>query len=60
MIDRANLRGALWAVLYSLLLVVVCGGMTEVGVHYAVVVIIGLFALPLAARVPFLFVLKPK
>ncbi len=60
MIDLPNLRGALWAVLYSLLLVVVCGAMTEAGVHYAIVVPIGLFALPLAASVPFLFVLKPK
>jgi hypothetical protein len=60
MIDRANLRGTLWAVLYSLLLVVVCGSMTEGGVHYAIVVLIGLFVLPLVASVPFLFVLKPK
>ena len=60
MIDRANLRGVLWASLYSLLLVVVCGSMIEGGVHYTIVVPIGLFVLPLAASVPFLFVLKPK
>lgn len=58
LIDRTNLRAALWAVLYSLLVVVVCGTLIEAGVSVFVVVPIGLFALPLVASVPFLFLLK--
>lgn len=54
-LDRANLRASLWAVLYSLLIVLVCGSLIEAGVAHVVVVPIGLFALPLLVSLPFLF-----
>lgn len=54
-LDRANFRASLWAVLYSLLIVLVCGSLIEAGVAHAIVVPIGLFALPLLASLPFLF-----
>ena len=59
-IDRLNLRATLWAVLYSLLVVVGCGSMIEAAISPFIVVPIGLFALPLVASVPFLFVLRPR
>ena len=58
LIDLPNLRASLWAVLYSLLVVVVCGSLIEADVSPFIVVPIGLFALPLIASVPFLFVLR--
>ena len=61
LIDRSNLRASLWAVLYTLLVVIVCGSMIDAGVSHFIVVPIALFALPLVASVPFLFVLRaPK
>lgn len=54
-LDRVNLRASLWAVLYSLLIVLVCGSLIEAGVAHVIVVPIGLFALPLLASLPFLF-----
>ncbi len=59
LLDRSNLRASLWTVLYSLLVVVVCGSMIEAGVSYFIVVPIGLFALPLVASAPFLLWLRP-
>lgn len=58
MLDRPNLRASLWAVLYSLLVVVGCGSMLEVGVSYYVVVPVGLFVFPLLASAPFLIWLR--
>ena len=58
MLDRPNLRASLWAVLYSLLVVVGCGSMLEVGVSYFVVVPVGLFVFPLLASTPFLIWLR--
>jgi sorbitol-specific phosphotransferase system component IIBC len=60
MIDRANVRAVLWALLYELLVVLVVGSLIEGGVSPVVAAPIGLFALPLLASVPFLFLLKPK
>lgn len=53
-IDRPNLRASLWAILYSLLVVVGCSSMIDVGVSYYVVVPVGLFVFPLLASAPFL------
>ena len=59
--DRSNLRASLWAVLYTLLVVIVCSVMIDAEISYFFVVPFGLFALPLVASVPFLFWLKmPK
>lgn len=58
-LDRANLRAVLWALLYELLVVLVCGGLIEGGVSPVIATPIGLFALPFLASLPFLFVLKP-
>ena len=60
MLDRANLRASLWAVLYSLLVVVGCGSMIDAGVSYYVVVPAGLFIFPLLASAPFFFWLRPQ
>ena len=57
-LDRPNLRASLWAVLYSFLVVIACGAMIEVDISPFIVVPIALFALPLIASVPFLFVLR--
>ena len=54
MLDLENLRASLWAILYSLLIVLVCGSLIGAGVSHVIVVPIGLFALPLLATVPFL------
>ena len=59
MLDRANLRASLWAVLYSLLVVVGCGSMIELGVSYYIVVPAGLFVFPLLASAPFFIWLRP-
>ena len=56
--DRANLRASLWAVLYTFLVVVVCGVMVDAKVSFFIVVPIGLFALPLVASLPFLVWLR--
>ena len=56
--DRPNLRASLWVVLYSLLIVIACGSMIEADISPFIVVPIALFALPLIASVPFLFVLR--
>ena len=56
--NRGDLRATLYTLLYCLLVVVVCGGLIEAGVSHVVVVPVGLFALPLMAAVPFLFLLK--
>ncbi len=58
MLDRANLRACLWAVLYCLLVVVGSGTMLDLGVSYFVVAPVALFGFPLLAGAPFLFVLK--
>lgn len=58
LIDRLNLRASLWVILYSLLVVVACGSMIEADISAFIVVPIGLFALPLIASVPFLFLLR--
>ncbi len=58
MLDRPNLRASLWAVLYSLLVVVGCGSMLDVGISYFVVVPVGLFVFPLLASAPFLVWLR--
>ena len=58
MLDLGNLRASLWAILYSLLIVLVCGSLIDAGFSHVIVVPIGLFALPLIASVPFLFLLK--
>ena len=60
LIDRPNLRASLWSILYSLLLVVGCGLLLELGVSFFVVVPVGLFVFPLLASVPFFFWLKPQ
>jgi hypothetical protein len=60
LLDRANLRASLWAVLYTLLVVAVCGSMVEMGLSYFVVVPVGLFVLPFVASAPFLFWLRPQ
>ncbi len=57
-LDRPNLRASLWAVLYSFMVVVGCGAMIEADISPFIVVPIGLFAFPLIASVPFLFVLR--
>ncbi len=57
-LDRPNLRASLWAILYSLLVVVGCGSMLDVGISYFVVVPVGLFVFPLLASVPFLIWLR--
>jgi hypothetical protein len=59
LLDRANLRASLWAVLYTLLVVVVSGVMIEWGISYFVVVPVALFVLPFVASAPFLFWLRP-
>lgn len=59
LLDRANLRASLWAVLYTLLVVVVSGVMVEWGISYFVVVPVALFVLPFVASAPFLFWLRP-
>ncbi len=59
MLDRANLRASLWAILYSLMVVVGCGSMIEAGVSYYVVVPAGLFVFPLLASAPFFIWLRP-
>lgn len=60
-LDRPNLRASLWAVLYSLLVVIVCSAMVDAGLSYFIVVPFGLFALPLLASLPFLIWLRiPK
>lgn len=56
--DRPNLRASLWAVLYTLLVVIVCSVMIDAEISYFIVVPFGLFALPLLASVPFLFWLR--
>lgn len=58
--DRSNQRAILWALLYELLVVLVCGGLIESGVSPVIVTPIGLFALPFLASLPFLFLLKPE
>ena len=58
MLDRANLRASLWAILYCLLGVVGCSSMLDLGISYFVVVPVGLFVFPLLASVPFLIWLK--
>ena len=59
--DRSNLRASLWAVLYTLLVVIVCSVMIDAEISYFIVVPLGLFALPLLASVPFLIWLRmPK
>ena len=58
MLDLPNLRASLWAVLYSLLVVVGCGSMLDVGISYFVVVPVGLFVFPLLASAPFLIWLR--
>lgn len=60
LLDRANLRASLWAILYTLLLVVVSGAMVELGVSYFVVVPVALFVLPFVASAPFLVWLRPQ
>jgi len=60
LLDRANLRASLWAVLYTLLVVVVSGVMIEWGLSYFIVVPVALFILPLVASAPFLFWLRPR
>ena len=59
MLDRPNLRASLWAVLYSLLVVVGCSSMIDAGISYYVVVPVGLFVFPLLASAPFLIWLRP-
>ena len=59
MIDRSNLRASLWAVVYTLLVIVVSNTMIKMGISPFVVVPVVLFVLPLIASVPFLFWLKP-
>ncbi len=56
--DRPNLRASLWAVLYSLLVVIVCSVMIDAGLSFFIVVPLGLFALPLLASLPFLIWLR--
>ncbi len=59
--DRPNLRASLWAVLYSLLVVIVCSAMIDAGLSFFIVVPLGLFALPLLTSLPFLIWLRiPK
>ena len=58
MLDRANLRASLWAILYCLLVVVGCSSMLDLGISYFVVVPVGLFVFPLLTSVPFLIWLK--
>ncbi len=59
--DRPNLRASLWAVLYTLLVVIVCGVMIDAGISFFITVPLGLFALPLLASLPFLIWLRvPK
>ena len=59
--DRSNLRSSLWAVLYSLLVVIVCSAMIDAGISYFIVVPLALFALPLLTSLPFLIWLRlPK
>lgn len=53
-----DLRATLYTLLYCFLVVVVCGGLIDAGVSHVVAVPVGLFALPLIAAVPFLFLLK--
>lgn len=60
LLDRANLRASIWAILYTLLLVVVSGAMVELGVSYFVVVPVALFVLPFVASAPFLVWLRPQ
>jgi hypothetical protein len=61
LLDRLNLRASLWTVLYSLLVVIVCGAMIDADISHFIVVPIGLFALPLLTSVPFLIWLRmPK
>ena len=55
---RGDLRATLYTLLYCFLVVVVCGELIEAGVSHVMVVPIGLFALPLMAAAPFLFLLK--
>ncbi len=55
-----DLRATLYTLLYCLLVVLVCGGLIEGGVSHIIVVPLGLFALPLIAAAPFLFVLKAR
>jgi hypothetical protein len=60
-LDRPNLRASLWAVLYTLLVVIVCSVLIDAEISFFIVVPLGLFALPLVASVPFLIWLKiPK
>jgi len=59
LMDRPNLRASLWAVVYTFLVIVLCGSMIEMGVSPFIVVPVGLFVLPFVASVPFLFWLKP-
>ncbi len=58
MLDRPNLRASLWAILYSLLVVVGCSSMIDLGISYYVVVPVGLFVFPLLASAPFLIWLR--
>ena len=57
-LDRPNLRASLWAILYSLLVVIGCSSMIDVGVSYYVVAPVGLFVFPLLASAPFLIWLR--
>jgi hypothetical protein len=57
-LDRPNLRASLWAILYSLLVVVGCSSMIDLGISYYVVVPVGLFVFPLLASAPFLIWLR--
>ena len=56
-----DLRATLYTLLYCFLVVVVCGALIDAGISHVVAILIGLFALPLIAAAPFLFLLRaPK